>query len=149
VLYSVDANARHGYPRSNDDKRQAVMTLLRDEEWSQWSDSEIARRCAVTHPFVGKLRASLVTVSSDPPAVRTYTTKHDTQATMNTAGIGRRANAPAPFEPSWRQTNIEAFVPRYPPEHTAPAGRIRWLVEELHKDLIPAQAASVLFLNYF
>jgi hypothetical protein len=58
----VRANTTHGYPRSNDDKRQAVMTLLRDAEWSQWSDREIARRCAVTHPFVATVRASLVTV---------------------------------------------------------------------------------------
>jgi hypothetical protein len=30
VLYSVGANAKHSYPRSNKDKRRAALTLLRD-----------------------------------------------------------------------------------------------------------------------
>ena len=43
----------------------AVMNLLEDKEWSRWSDSEVARRCHVTYPFVLKLRSSLVTVTSE------------------------------------------------------------------------------------
>jgi hypothetical protein len=87
ILYSVGANATHGHPRSNEDKRRAVFRLLDDPEWSKWSDREIARRCAVTHPFVNKLRASLETVTSEQ---RTYTTKHGTIATMDTSAIGTR-----------------------------------------------------------
>lgn len=59
VLYSVGANADHGLRRSNADKRRAVETLLLDEEWAQWSDREIARRCGVSAPLVGKVRAEL------------------------------------------------------------------------------------------
>jgi hypothetical protein len=59
VLYSVGANAAHGVQRSNADKRRAVETLLRDTEWSQSSDREIARRCAVAHSFVLKVRQEL------------------------------------------------------------------------------------------
>lgn len=59
ILYSVGANATHGQPRSNADKRRAVLRLLHDEEWAQWSDREIARRCAVTHPFVSSVRLEL------------------------------------------------------------------------------------------
>ncbi len=65
--------------------RRAVLRLLNDGEWSQWSDREIARRCAVGKSFVGNLRASLATVDSE----RTYTTKHGTPAVMKTANIGR------------------------------------------------------------
>jgi hypothetical protein len=61
------------------------MTLLEDEEWSQWSDREIARQCAVSKSFVSKVRPSLSTVASekrqtnadqnpDRPEGRTYTT---------------------------------------------------------------------------
>jgi hypothetical protein len=93
VLFSCGANAAHGVPRTNEDKRRAVTKILNDSEWSGWTDSETARRCAVTHPFVGKLRASLVTVTCERPseddvAPRTYITKHGTIATMNTANIG-------------------------------------------------------------
>jgi hypothetical protein len=69
-----------------------VTTLLSDPEWAAWSDREIARRCAVHHVFVGDLRRSLVTVTSDA-SVRTVPTKHGTTTQMNTANIGRRTGA--------------------------------------------------------
>ncbi|MCC5644821.1 hypothetical protein LC607_18120 [Nostoc sp. CHAB 5824] len=59
VLYSVGANSNHGLRRTNDDKRRAVSTLLSDEEWGEWSDREIARRCGVHHDTVGRIRADL------------------------------------------------------------------------------------------
>ncbi|MBR8838615.1 MAG: ParB-like nuclease domain-containing protein, partial [Stigonema ocellatum SAG 48.90 = DSM 106950] len=61
VLYSVGANADHkpALPRSREDKRRAVMTLLNDQEWKEWSDREIARQCKVHHNTVSKIRASL------------------------------------------------------------------------------------------
>jgi hypothetical protein len=60
VLCAAGANAAHGLRRTNADKRRAVETLLRDEEWGQWSNREIARRCAVSQPFVSKLRTDLI-----------------------------------------------------------------------------------------
>ncbi|WP_299403243.1 ParB/RepB/Spo0J family partition protein [Acaryochloris sp. IP29b_bin.148] len=59
VLHSVGANAAHGLRRTNADKRRAVNRLVRDHEWRKWSDREIARRCGVSHGFVGVIRAEL------------------------------------------------------------------------------------------
>lgn len=59
VLLSVGANATHGLRRSNADKRRAVETLLRDPEWAEWSNREIARRCAVDDKTVGTIRKEL------------------------------------------------------------------------------------------
>jgi hypothetical protein len=47
LLFACGANASHGLPRSNSDKRKAVLALLRSEKWSHWSDREIARQCKV------------------------------------------------------------------------------------------------------
>lgn len=58
ILYAVQSNADHGVRRSNADKRKAVTSLLKDSEWSQWSDREIARQCQVHHSFVAKIRKS-------------------------------------------------------------------------------------------
>lgn len=63
ILYSVSANAAHGIRRTNDDKRAAVKMLLDDEEWVQWSDREIARRCGVSAMFVGKVRPKDLSVN--------------------------------------------------------------------------------------
>lgn len=56
ILHSVGANAHHGLRRSNEDKRLAVRTLLRDKEWGKWSDRQIADVCGVSHPFVASIR---------------------------------------------------------------------------------------------
>lgn len=59
ILASTAANPDHGLPRSNADKRKSVITLLDDFEWSEWSDSEIARQCRVSQPFVSSVRKGL------------------------------------------------------------------------------------------
>jgi hypothetical protein len=96
VLYSAGANATHGKRRNNSDKRRAVETLLRDEEWGKWSDREIARRCAVSPTFAGEIRAAIrprltVRVDSDGPAERRYVNRYGQQSTMKTAAIGKPA----------------------------------------------------------
>ena len=59
ILYSCVANATHGLRRSNADKRRAVGKLLKDPEWSQWSDRRIAAQAAVLQTFVSNLRHEL------------------------------------------------------------------------------------------
>jgi uncharacterized protein (DUF3820 family) len=59
ILYACGANETHGLRRSNADKRRAVRTLLEDDEWGQWSDREVARRCAVSPPLVALVREQL------------------------------------------------------------------------------------------
>lgn len=59
VLYSVGANATHGLKRSNTDKRRAVLTLLSEPEWSQWSNNEVAKQCCVAEGLVRKLKEEL------------------------------------------------------------------------------------------
>lgn len=113
ILHAVGANADHGLRRKNDDKRRAVETLLNDPEWSKWSNSEIARRCAVSDMTVHRIRESLQQSGSESSTERTYTTKHGTVATMKTGNIGTKSNLavvdrstgevfddePVPFEP--------------------------------------------------
>ncbi|MBW4640774.1 MAG: ParB/RepB/Spo0J family partition protein [Gloeocapsa sp. UFS-A4-WI-NPMV-4B04] len=59
VLYSVGANATHGLRRTNADKRRSVLTLLGDEEWSQWSNNQIAKQIGVAEGLVRKIKEEL------------------------------------------------------------------------------------------
>ncbi len=59
VLDSIGANAAHGLRRNNADKRAAVITMLNDDEWSQWSDRKIAETAMVSHTFVANIRREL------------------------------------------------------------------------------------------
>ncbi len=86
-------NAPHACPRSNDDKRWPVKNLLKDPEWSGWTDREIARRCNVGAPLVGQLRKT-VTVRNYSED-RTYRTKRGSTGTMKTGKTGRTPAAVA------------------------------------------------------
>lgn len=96
ILYSAGANASHGLRRNRDDKRRAVSTLLADEEWSKWSDREIARRCGVGADLVGAVRKSIL--SENDSMNRTFvhhkTGQPTTMQTASIGGIGKSEAAP-------------------------------------------------------
>lgn len=98
VLASCGANADHGLRRKTEDKERAVLTLLEDPEWGQWSDREIARRCRVSHDFVGKV-AERHGLTGRASSEKVYTTRHGTTATINTANITAANVARAKEEP--------------------------------------------------
>ena len=104
VLFSVGANATHGLRRSNEDKRKAVMTLLEDDEWRQWSDRKIAEACGVGHPLVATVRAHLEEIPDEshleeiPDSSVRKVERAGTVYEQNTAGVAesnkKRAKKP-------------------------------------------------------
>lgn len=129
ILHAAGANANHGLRRSQADKRRSVEALLRDDEWGQWSDREIARRCNVSADLVGTVRKELappITVDSDSEtsAERTFVTKHGTPATMQVGKIneGRQPS----YAPVWEiERKVKAFADKnYPRLEEANA---KWL----------------------
>lgn len=56
LMAAAKANATHGLPRSNADKRRAVAILLQDEEWCQISNRDAGVVVGVSHTYVGNLR---------------------------------------------------------------------------------------------
>ena len=76
ILFSLAANAKHGLRRTPADKRKSVQTMLDDPEWSQWNNSEIAKHCGVSAPFVKSMRDA----QANPEKVN-YTTKTGKKAT--------------------------------------------------------------------
>lgn len=96
ILYAVGVNADHGLRRTNADKRQAVEILLADPEWTQWSDREIARRCAVSDRFVNNVRKQFTPAGTHPSGSgkshrKVY--RNGTVYTLNTSNIGRSSSS--------------------------------------------------------
>lgn len=56
-LYAVEHT--NGKELTLDDRRRCALRMVQDEEWSQWSDRTIGRRCGLDHVTVGKIRRSL------------------------------------------------------------------------------------------
>lgn len=86
ILYAVGVNNAHGLQRSHEDKRKAVMTLLDDLEWSEWTDTAIARQCNVSSMTVGRIRKSLNLEQDE----RKYVNKHGQEATIKTDNLGKK-----------------------------------------------------------
>jgi hypothetical protein len=99
ILYAVGANAEHGLQRNNADKRFAVKTMLKDEEWGQWSDGEIARRTRVSQTFVSKVRRELTQHGAEFSSRRICANGRS----MNTTNIGQREPGSAEIE----QSNVD------------------------------------------
>ncbi len=73
ILWSARANVKHGIRRTNEDKRKAVITFLKDKEWVTWTDSAIAGACGVSSDTVAKYRDWLRPEKvSNHEEVRTY-----------------------------------------------------------------------------
>lgn len=96
-LYALGVNDKHGLQRTNADKRKAVMIALNDLEWQDYSDTQIAKICNVSATFVAKCRKS---EGIDRPVEKTYTTRHGTEAKMDTSKIGKPATSKPKVEPA-------------------------------------------------
>lgn len=70
ILYSLGANGQHGLQRTNADKRNVVIIMLKDLEWADWSDREIARHCHVSHVLVANIRKELGATKEETKYVR-------------------------------------------------------------------------------
>ena len=86
MLYSAGVNFDHGLPRTNEDKRKIVMKFLDDLEWSEWTDTAIARQCNVSSMTVGRIRKSL----NLEQAERKYVNKNGKETTIKTENIGKK-----------------------------------------------------------
>lgn len=111
ILYSAGANALHGLRRSNADKKKAVLLLLNDPEWGNWTNGAIAKQCGVSGPFVGSVRKSLETVSSEKTMERVRKDKHGNTTTINTSKIGKGQGAKPPADST---TPTTAHSPQEP-----------------------------------
>jgi ParB-like nuclease domain len=121
ILMAVGDNSDHGVRRTPADKRRAVGILLARPEWAKWTDREIARQCNVSPTLVGKVRAATLTihVDSENPAgerPRTYTTKHGTEAVMNTERIGKGPAPVSASKPKKEQAKVDGIGLPIPPE---------------------------------
>lgn len=92
LLYAAGANATHGLPRTNADKRKAVETVLDLPTCMQWTDREIARQCKVSHPFVAKVRESFDTIETPLKAKSTGNVSSQTASSPPKQSVRKTAN---------------------------------------------------------
>ena len=95
IDFACAANSQHGLKRSNEDKRNAVQTMLLRRP--DWSDRKIAEHCGVSHTFVAKIRTPAE--SKAPKAsgnVATPAAEKPEKPAKQLASDASPASAPAP-----------------------------------------------------
>ncbi|MGC4052956.1 MAG: hypothetical protein QM757_26820 [Paludibaculum sp.] len=92
---SYSANAKHGIPRTNEDKRRAVVAAFGHVKSAGMSDRAIAGHCGVSNRFVGLIREEI-------PNCERFTVE------KRTGLDGKSRKMPA------RKTQAPAPAPRYP-----------------------------------
>lgn len=104
ILHAMRANLRHGLRATRADKRRAVEVMLRDSDWSKWSDRAIGQQCGVDGKTVAAVRAELgltATTRTTTRAGRVYE--------IDTASIGtRKTTAETPQIGKSSTTSTEA-----------------------------------------
>lgn len=129
VLYAVGANTTHGLRRTSADKRRAIERLLLDPEWRQWSDAEIARRCAVDPKTVATVRAELNVTLEIPESTRRM---GKDGRLINIANIGGRSAA-APAAPPVTMEIPESTAAPEPEMHDATPALLRAMLEHINQ----------------
>lgn len=167
ILFAVGANATNGLHRSTADKRKAVLALLGDPEWSQWSDRHIAEIAAVSHTAVGNIRRSLAKFASENATQRStpesttetgetikerrYTTKHGTTSTMRLPARKARPALPERTVTTERHEETmpegENYVPTVSGKHAPVALPEGWDWDEAMGKLREAQSVMVAIGN--
>lgn len=59
IFFSLGANKKHGKETTRDERKNNVLYMLNDIEWSESSDRVIASVCGVTHVTVWRLRKEI------------------------------------------------------------------------------------------
>ncbi len=102
--YACGANARHGVPRTREDKWFEVATLLSESEFAGMTDTEIAKTCRVSRQMIGKVRPHVTSKDAfhqymkDETERRTLA-REDKQIARKKAKAEAKAAPPSPPTP--------------------------------------------------
>jgi hypothetical protein len=113
ILHAVGSNETHGLRRTNADRRQAVMLMLNDPEWSQWSNHAIARQCMVSEISVRRARRELEPQGGERAKDETRKAERRGKVyTIQTRGIGaaKRKQSKEPMGVAGKETEPPAFT---------------------------------------
>ena len=98
ILFSFSANdpTKRGLSPTAEDLRHMIRNMLLDEEWSKWTNSEIARHVGVSKMTVGRVKASMEEKPKKETAKKKYTDKNGNEKSVDTTNQGRKATPTKP-----------------------------------------------------
>lgn len=93
TLYSFGANGRRGLNMGFEDKRNIIKRMLEDEEWGQWTNSEIAKHVGVSKMTVGRVKQQLEEEGKiEQSDTKKYVDRHGNESEIKTANLGKKSD---------------------------------------------------------
>ena len=143
ILHSVGVNADHGKRRTNEDKRKAVLTLLKDEEWSKWSNRQIAKACKVSPGLVDIIRKDLPTIGTSSQ-VRKYIDQKGCESVIDTSNIGKKRNSEPISMPEPTKQQLPSYLASDDDQELPEEDEIDWnLYEEITDKLSDSSMSTI------
>lgn len=106
IEYALSANADHGLPRSGEDIRRAIFRCLDDNEWSQLSNTKIAKLCGCSESMVRKVKGEREQPESTD-LINGDDTSHGANNDRPTSKPSPTLQPVAPYKPSLQPTKID------------------------------------------
>lgn len=114
-LFAFGANRGRGLKTNNEDSRSIISRMLSDDEWKQWSDTQIAKHVGVSKMTVGRIRHALEEQGKIAPKKESkYVDKHGNESTMNTAKLTKAK--PKKEEPAEESKEVAKPAPQSDPD---------------------------------
>lgn len=114
-LFAFGANRGRGLKTNNEDSRSIINRMLTDDEWKQWSDTQIAKHVGVSKMTVGRIRHALEEQGKVAPKKESkYVDKHGNESTMNTAKLTKAK--PTNEEPAEEPKEVAKPAPQADPD---------------------------------
>lgn len=134
-IFSLGANADHGLPRTNEEKRDTVITALNDVELFDKSDVQIAEICRVSTMTVSRVRKSLDL--ERPSKVVTKSGR-----IMDTSNLGRKSNVKHTPEPETPEYTADDRISELATEHQHALDEVNKLRDRLAINALPDAAEA-------
>jgi len=90
ILYAFGANARRGLSMSHEDNKAIIRRILAHSEWSQWTNSTIAKIIGVSAMTVGRIKKELEKESGIQSTVKKYKDKEGNERTVDTSKLATK-----------------------------------------------------------
>jgi len=95
ILFAFSANGKRGLSMTAEDIRNIIYAMLRHPEWSQWTNTAIAKHIGVSSMTVGRVKATMEK-KPDEPTVKKYIDKSGKESTVDTSKLATKQKIKKP-----------------------------------------------------
>ena len=107
-LFAFSANARRGLSMSHEDNVAIVKQMMQHPEWSQWTNTMIAKHIGCSAMTVGRIKRELEKLTGEPAnTVKKYVDKKGVERKVDTTKLStKKAPEPEPEEAIGELTDV-------------------------------------------